>query len=43
MHLVTWVILPNKDVGVGGFFGTVPEDFKLRWSKKSSADVFDNQ
>lgn len=40
------VILPKRDVGAGGFFEVAPVEpapFRLRWSKNSNADVFDNQ
>lgn len=43
-HLSTWVILPNNDVGAGGFRAAVPLlAFKLRWSKNNNVDVLVSQ
>lgn len=43
-YIITWVILPNKVVGVGGFRAAkVPGAFKLRWSKNDNVAVLDNQ
>lgn len=43
----TIVILPNSDVGAGGFrcedAADEPAPFKLLWSKNNNEEVFDSQ